>query len=124
MKIVVDMNLGSPWVGRLEAAGHKAVHWSAIGSPEAEDEIIMAWARDNGHVVLTADLGFGARLIRSREDGPSVTQLRMKVTLVNMIGARVVEVLANTAADLAAGALVTIERERYRVRLLAETRQS
>jgi predicted nuclease of predicted toxin-antitoxin system len=34
LKIVVDMNLPPSWVGVLEAAGHEAEHWSAIGNPE------------------------------------------------------------------------------------------
>jgi predicted nuclease of predicted toxin-antitoxin system len=84
------------------------------------DDVIMRWARDNDHVVLTADLDFGTLLVRSREARPSIVQLRMGDTLVRRVGDIVLAVLADTGADLAAGALVTIERGRYRIRRLSE----
>jgi predicted nuclease of predicted toxin-antitoxin system len=120
MKFVIDMNMGPEWIACLAADDHVAVHWSSIGPGDANDDEIMRWARDNDHVVLTADLDFGTRLVMSGESGPSVVQLRLPETLVRRVGAAVVTTIGQTRADLAAGALVTIETDRYRVRHFSE----
>jgi predicted nuclease of predicted toxin-antitoxin system len=41
----------------------------------------MAWARENGHVVLTHDLDFGTLLALTRANGPSVVQVRAQDVL-------------------------------------------
>jgi predicted nuclease of predicted toxin-antitoxin system len=120
MKFVIDMNMGPEWIDCLATDNHVAVHWSSIGPGDADDDEIMRWARDNDHVVLTADLDFGTRLVMSGEGGPSVVQLRLPETLVRRVGAAVVAAIGQTQADLATGALVTIENDRYRVRYLSE----
>src|SRR4051794_22276157 len=106
------MNLGPEWIACLAGPGYEAVHWSSVGPDDADDAQIMGWARDNDHVVLTADLDFGARLVRRGESGPSVVQLRTEDTIVRLVGRQ-------TQPDLSGGALVTIESERYRVRRLS-----
>src|SRR3954447_7364855 len=77
------MNLGPEWIACLAGSGYETVHWSSIGPDDADDAEIMGWARENGHLVLTADLDFGARLVRRRESGPSVVQLRTEDTIVH-----------------------------------------
>ena len=76
LNILLDMNLSPRWMGRLEAHGWTAVHWSSVGEPTAQDTEIMAWARANQHVVFTHDLDFGTMLTLSHEAGPSVLQVR------------------------------------------------
>ena len=55
MRVLVDMNLSPLWVGFLVGQGVEAIHWSAVGSPKAPDTVIMSWAREHGHLVLTHD---------------------------------------------------------------------
>jgi predicted nuclease of predicted toxin-antitoxin system len=119
MKFVIDMNMGPEWIACLASEGREAVHWLSVGLSDASDEEIMRWARDNDHVVLTADLDFGARLVRSGEKGPSVVQLRTDDTLVRLVGPLVLAAIDQAQPDLTAGALVTVEGERYRVRRLS-----
>jgi predicted nuclease of predicted toxin-antitoxin system len=119
VKFVIDMNMGPEWIACLASAGYEAVHWSSVGPRDESDEEIMQWARDNDHAVLTADLDFGARLVRRGEAGPSVVQLRTDDTLVRLVGSLVLAAIRQTQADLSGGALVTIESERYRVRRLS-----
>lgn len=121
MKFVIDMNLGARWVAKLESAGHQVVHWSAIGAPDAADETIMAWARDNQHVVLTSDLGFGGRLVRAGEYGPSVVQLRNAVTLADVAADAVVHAIRANEDALSQGAIVTVEPVGCRVRKLFDS---
>ncbi|HEX2554504.1 MAG TPA: DUF5615 family PIN-like protein [Microvirga sp.] len=121
MRFLIDMNLGLEWIEPLSGAGYQAVHWSSIGATDERDEHIMGWARDHGHVILTADLDFGSRLVRYGEAKPSVVQLRTEATLVRLVGTQVLAAIGQTQADLAAGSLVTVEEDRYRVRRLLPT---
>ena len=73
---LVDMNLSPDWVAVLTAAGHDALHWSAVGNIRAVDVEIMAWARQERRVVFTHDLDFGTILALTQEAGPSVLQVR------------------------------------------------
>jgi predicted nuclease of predicted toxin-antitoxin system len=70
------MNLSPQWVDVFRRLGDDAVHWSTVGDPRAEDTEIMDWARNNGSVVFTHDLDFGALLAATQADGPSVIQVR------------------------------------------------
>jgi predicted nuclease of predicted toxin-antitoxin system len=78
VKVLIDMNLSPAWVETLLEAGFEAEHWSTVGEPRASDRTILAWARSNGHVVLTHDLDFGSILAASDSSGPSVLQLRAR----------------------------------------------
>ncbi|MBM3997013.1 MAG: hypothetical protein FJ303_23100 [Planctomycetes bacterium] len=112
------MNLSMEWVAFLNANGWQAVHWSTIGDPRAEDAAIMAWAQPNGHVVFTHDLDFGAALALTSATGPSVVQLRGQRILPEQVGAAVLAALHQYEAELAKGALVVVEANRSRVRVL------
>jgi len=69
VKLVLDMNLPPAWVPVLEAGGHTAVHWSAVGDPKATDAVVMAWALANDWVMFTHDPHFGALLaLTARSD--------------------------------------------------------
>ena len=52
MKILIDMNLPPRWVQVLAKAGWRAAHWSQVGALNASDREIMAWARENGYVII------------------------------------------------------------------------
>ena len=118
MKLIVDMNLSPRWVDALRTAGHEAVHWSAVGAWTASDREIMQFARDNDCVVLTHDLDFGDILAAPGGAKPRVVQIRSSGLDVTRIGARVIGGLALCAEELDAGALVTIDASRTRIRLL------
>jgi predicted nuclease of predicted toxin-antitoxin system len=114
MRLLIDMNLSPSWAAALVEAGHEAVHWSRIGAPNASDRQLMDWAAANDHVVVTADLDFSAILAALRTRKPSVIQIRPGLLTPEAIGAKVVETLRTLAADLAGGALVSVDAERAR----------
>ena len=118
MRLLLDMNLSPLWLETLRVAGFDAVHWSSVGKADAADEEIMQFAYANGMVVLTQDLDFGILLASTGADRPSVVQLRSDDVLPDRIGRRVVEALWQIEAELTAGALVTIDPKRIRVRIL------
>ena len=119
MKLVVDMNLSVAWIAGLHGKGVDAVHWSALGPQDAADDAIMAWARANDVVVLTRDLDFGAALTRQALIAPSVIQIRCGRVEMERHLPLVVRVITEHQAPLGTGAIVTIEDDRVRVRVLA-----
>jgi predicted nuclease of predicted toxin-antitoxin system len=116
--ILVDMNLSPEWVPLLSRNGWAAVHWSTVGDPTAADQVLMAWAVDNNHVVFTHDLDFGTMLALSHAGGPSVIQVRGQDVLPDHLGPMVIAALRQHAADLAAGALIVVDERKCRVRIL------
>src|SRR2546423_1955098 len=122
MKILVDMNLSPDWVTALAKHGITAIHWSSVGDPRASDAIIMDWARENGHVVFTHDLDFGATLALTQAEGPSVIQVRTQDVTPNHLEPAVVSVLENNRSQLEAGCLIVLDEARSRVRILPLTR--
>lgn len=118
MKLLVDMNLSPAWSAMLRAAGWESEHWSRIGAAQASDAEIMAYASEHGYAVLTHDLDFSAILAVTHGSKPSVVQIRAENLTPEMIGAWVVAALRSVQAELEAGALVTIEPARTRLRLL------
>ena len=118
MKLLVDMNLSPKWAGFLASAGFDAVHWSALGAANAPDKEIMSHARDAGYVVLTSDLDFGTILAVTHGEKPSVVQLRSDNLSHENIGRQVIDALRQLTIELEGGALVTVDTERTRLRIL------
>jgi predicted nuclease of predicted toxin-antitoxin system len=118
MKLLLDMNLTPRWVSYLEAAGFGALHWSMVGRVNAPDEEIMTYAARLDLVVLTHDLDFSAILAATKGKKPSVVQVRAQNISPEAIGPQIVAALRHTATELAAGALLTIDPDRTRLRLL------
>ncbi len=118
MKVLVDMNLSPLWVEQLSRAGFEAVHWSNVGDPRAPDRTLMQWAREHGYVVFTHDLDFGTLLALTREVGPSVVQVRTQDVSPEHLWPVISITLRDHADARDAGALVTVDEARTRVRVL------
>ena len=118
MKLLVDMNLSPRWTRLLSDAGIEAAHWSDLGAGNAPDVEIMAFAKAHGYVVFTHDLDFSAILAATRGEKPSVVQVRSEDVSPEAIGDAVVAAVRQTAEDLDEGALLTVEPNRMRLRLL------
>jgi predicted nuclease of predicted toxin-antitoxin system len=112
------MNLSPVWVEYLTAAGHQAEHWSRVGAPDAPDVLVMDYSRGAGSIVITHDLDFGAMLAATGGQTPSVIQLRAARLSPDAIGAQLLTALNQFAAELAAGALLSLDAGRTRVTLL------
>ena len=118
MKVLVDVNLSPAWTDVLANHHIEAVHWTSIGDPRAADAELMRYARAHGYVVFTHDLDFGTLLALTRARGPSVVQVRAQNVLPDAIGDMVARVLTEHAAALESGALVTVDKQAARVRVL------
>ena len=118
MKLLVDMNLSPRWITVLHEAGWEAVHWSAVGKIDAPDSEVMAYAAKQDYVVLTHDLDLSAILAATHGEKPSVVQIRIEDVSPRLIGQQVITALHHLEPELQAGAFLTIDPRRTRVRLL------
>jgi predicted nuclease of predicted toxin-antitoxin system len=118
VKILIDMNLSPAWVPFLAIHGIEALHWSAVGEISAPDSQILDFAADNGFVVFTHDLDFGAILATRKSRGPSVLQIRTQELLPSVIGPVILRAIAAARDQLQAGAIVTVDVAAERIRLL------
>jgi predicted nuclease of predicted toxin-antitoxin system len=118
VKIAIDMNLSPTWVEFLRTAGIESQHWSVLGDARALDRVIMAYAREHGFVVFTHDLDFGNILAATQARGPSVIQVRAQDPVPEIVGELVVAAIHEHRTLLERGALVTIEPDKLRARIL------
>lgn len=118
MKLIVDMNLSPRWVAMLADAGIKAAHWSTLGANNATDSEIMTYASANNYVVLTHDLDFSAILAATHGEKPSVVQIRADDVSPDVIGKQIITALRQMESELELGALLTVDPNRTRLRLL------
>ena len=118
MMLRIDMNLSPLWVQFLADAGFQSTHWSEIGRASAPDTDILDYAAEEGLVIFTHDLDFGALLATRKSRRPSVIQVRTQDVLPSVIGEMVVRALRASRSHLETGALVTVDPNRNRIRLL------
>lgn len=118
MKLIVDMNLSPRWAGLLVKSGIEAAHWSELGANNAPDSEIMTYASVNDYVVLTHDLDFSTILAATHGKKPSVVQIRADDVSPDVIGLQVIAALRQMATELENGALLTVDPNRTRMRLL------
>jgi predicted nuclease of predicted toxin-antitoxin system len=118
VKIIIDMNLTPMWVEHLASAAVEAVHWSSLGDPKAKDHLIMTYAREHGFIVFTHDLDFGNILAVTHALGPSVIQVRTQDPVPEVIGELVLSAIQTYRSLLERGALVTVEPDKSRARVL------
>jgi predicted nuclease of predicted toxin-antitoxin system len=118
MRLLIDMNLSPRWVQTFSDAGFEAVHWSMIGALNAPDSAIMTYAGQNDYVVITHDLDFGAILAATQGEKPSVVQIRADGVSPATIGPHVILALKQMAVELDRGALLIVDPNRTRLRVL------
>lgn len=124
LRILIDMNLSPEWTEVLRSFGWEAAHWREVGDPRAPDSQIMAWAATEGYIVFTHDLDFGSLLAATNAAGPSVIQVRIQDVLPNFVGDAVNAALRQFAEELLQGAVVTIDEQKVRARVLPLRRRN
>lgn len=118
MNILIDMNLSPEWVHVFEDAGWNVIHWSSIGKANASDEEIFEYTKNNGSVIFTHDLDFGSILAAANAAYPSVIQVRVQDVTPQYLSSFVISAIRQFKDQLDAGALITIDENKSRARIL------
>ena len=119
MRFLVDNALSPRVVSGLRTAGHDAVHLGEIGLSRANDVEVFEVARKERRVLVSADTDFGALLALGSVRRPSVILFRHGAEYHPKRQVRLLlDSLPGVGPDLDAGAVVTIEPFRVRVRRL------
>jgi predicted nuclease of predicted toxin-antitoxin system len=119
MTFLIDNNLSPLLADHLKTAGHDAAHVRDYGLQAATDPVVLAQARSDNRVLISADTDFGTLLAREKANRPSIVLIR------RLAGRRAAEqaaiILANldiVTDDLEAGAVEVLTDDWVRVRRL------
>jgi predicted nuclease of predicted toxin-antitoxin system len=118
MKFIADMPVSPQTVSLLKTLDHDAVHAFDLGLAEAEDEEIAAFAKQEGRVVLTMDLDFGALLARSGDVEPGVIILRLNHATPAKVNRLLANLLSTVPSSEIEGSIVIVEEHKVRIRQL------
>ena len=118
MRFLVDEALQDRLAQRLIDAGHDAAHVRLIGMQGATDDDVLACALRERRVLITTDTDFGAILALSGAAGPSVMLLRGVGDSIGDRLAAVLGALPLVEPELVDGAVVVVETDRVRLRVL------
>lgn len=108
----------SPLVDYFKQSNIEASHWTQIEDVKAADREIFAWAKDHGYIVFTHDLDFGAILASTNANAPSVIQIRTQDITPEKQATRLIEAIKTHETYLLAGALLTIDELKSKIRIL------
>lgn len=118
MKLLLDQGLPRRAAELLRGAGVDTVHAAEVGLSRSDDADILEWCRVNAAAVVTLDADFHALIALAGGSTPSAVRIRIQ-GLKGPEAARLIQtVVQEREADVLAGALITVERERTRVRRL------
>lgn len=95
-----------------------AVHASEVGLGSARDADVVAWCRAQGAIAVTLDADIHALIALSGLTTPSTIRIRVQGLNGAEMARLLVDVLEGRRDALAAGAMVTIQPGRLRVRRL------
>ena len=118
MKLLLDMNVPLTFSSLLTDKGIDSIKWSDIGLPNAKDNEIMSYARDNNLIVLTYDLDFSAILSTTHDLKPSIIQIRVSAKHANKAVDLIASSLIQNKVELENGAIISIDIHKARLRLL------
>lgn len=119
MRFPIDNPLSPLLAEALRQDGHDVAHVRDYGLQSADDEIVLARAKAEDRVLVSADADFGTLLAQTANRKPSIILFRGGT---DRKPARQIALLAanlDVVADLLEkGCVVVIEQTRMRVRLL------
>ena len=76
MKALLDMPVSASLVEVLQAHGHEGIHAHDVGLDRAPDHELLAVARRENRIIITADLDFPRILALSAAAGPGLILFR------------------------------------------------
>lgn len=121
MKLLLDQGLPRSAAALLRDSLVDAVHASEVELSSAEDEQIIAVASREHRIIVTLDADFHAYLALSQASRPSVIRIRIEGLQADEVATLLKTVLRDCHDDLVAGALISLQPQRIRIRRLPIT---
>ena len=119
MKFLLDACASSRSMhSTLTSLGHDVVSALDI-DPSAADEVLLAVATEEQRILITEDKDFGELVFVRRLPHPSI--IRFVEMPVSQKVAAMLELLDRHEADMIAGAMIVVTRNRIRVRRVQPT---
>ncbi len=118
MNFLADMGVSLSTTEWLLNSGHSAIHVKDIGMKRASDADIIEYATIHDMIILTFDLDFGSLMASLQQQYPSVILFRLKNATPQNVNKRLEDVLESSEGSLAKGAIIIVENEKHRIRLL------
>jgi predicted nuclease of predicted toxin-antitoxin system len=121
VKFLLDECLSVRLAPLLEAAGHDVIHVSDRGLAGETDDRVLAAARAEERVLVSADTDFGELLARQGQALPSLLLFRQGNRGPEHQAMTLIENLDEIVEDLLAGAIVVFTNDNIRIRRLPVT---
>lgn len=118
MRFLVDMCVDVRIAEWLRSQGHDAVHLRDQGLQRLANGEIFRKAASENRAVLTFDLDFSEIAALTRGQRASLIVLRLHNARFQHVVDRLTAVLAESAAALEKGAVISVEEARHRIRYL------
>lgn len=118
MNLLLDMGLAPRTADFINRLGHDAIHLRDRGRAKATDREIVHLAAAEGRAVVTFDLDFPRIIVLQRLSQPSVVLFRLERFTTDRINQLLAELLQKHEGQLIAGAILVVDAERIRIRML------
>ena len=118
MKFLVDENIPSSFSNELKTTGYEVRHVTEVGLKATDDNEIVSFARKSGEIIITYDLDFSRIISLLSYDSPSLITLRVSVLNSESFLKIINEVLKSCRRDLETGAMISVDDDRMRIRML------
>ena len=118
MKFLIDMPVTPDAAPHLRAAGHDAIHAVDLGLARSSDNEVLAAARREGRIVITADLDYPRLIALQQADRPGVILFRGGAYSDREMLALLDRVLARASTHDLEHSIVVVDRTRIRRRAL------
>ena len=118
MRFLCDMGISRKVSQWLRLQGHESAHLGEEGLARLPNGQIFAKAKLENRIVLTFDLDFGEITALAGDSTTSVVVFRVRNTRADHVIDRLSATLAIATQPLEAGAIVTVEETRVRIREL------
>ena len=118
MRVLLDQGVPRRAAALLRESGVDALHVADLGMSTASDADLLSWCRDHQAVAVTLDADFHASIALSGQTAPSAIRLRVQGLRGPEVARLLLDILTTREAQLTAGALVTVQHGRLRLRKL------
>jgi predicted nuclease of predicted toxin-antitoxin system len=115
MNFLLDVPVSPTLISLLEAYGHGGVHVHQIGLHTASDESLLALARREHRIVITADLDFPRLLALSAANGPGLVLFRGGNYSEAEMRALLRRVLEKVSSEQLAQSVCVVDKRRIRL---------